>query len=1090
MLPSSSPLNPILDTFGLTVDQRAAAGERLRDVTVTAGAGSGKTRTLVARYLGLLLEGCRPGQVIAITFTEKAAREMRTRVRKDLRRLVLGAQNPAERQEWVELEAQIDSARIGTIHSLCAEILRSHPAEAGLDPQFGVVDESETIRLRAAAVESALLSAVEQPEMRALFAAFSISRLEGLLNLLMIKRLDVSPAALSLAQCEPLVRERILRFLERVEVQTTLNEFRQGQVDGSLELDAGDKLADQLARLLVLFQEAEQSVQQGDAVASAAALWHARREAMGLTTGKKTSLAKEALRELREGYDNLLDPWLGGKAATSLVPDAHIEAQLAVIMPLLQRLYQQALSVYQAALAERQSLDFDGLEAGALALLQIDSVAVRWQAEIAAVLVDEFQDTNARQRQLVLALCGLQPGRLFVVGDARQSIYRFRGADVTVFTSLQQQVQQTGGLRIDLDRTFRAHPGLLEATGSLLSAVMGDQPDPERPFYVPFAPLISERTAPGGALQAPFIECVLGAGEDSDTGRRAAARALAVRLKELRAAGEISKWDQVVLLFRASTGFPFYEEAFEAAGIPFVTVAGSGFYDRPEVRDVLNLLRALADPWDDQALAGFLRSPAIGLSDPAIYLLRYHNGAYRSLRQALEMERDALPVADQPLAERALAILSEFEPWVDRLPVAELLRRLIARTDYRSILAASRSRLWRNVDKLLVDAQSSGVVRVRAFLEYVDTLRDVGAREGEAVAEAAGAVRLMTIHKSKGLEFPVVVLADAARQMVGRTDLAYPLGAGWTVTPDRLPASPLAYRLARSIDAQQAEAENGRLLYVALTRAMEKLIISGHLTVKEDGSWKTNGWLQSLLAAGDADVDGCLAEPELAHTTPLAGGGSWRIGLSSARETAQAEPAGIEIVWPHNDAKPLVAPLLVANEVEESANERRMVRVRTLVMPQVVGGMVHAALQRALLMEDGPALDRLLHLHARQQGLIDEPEIEEALRVAKILLARFRRQPLWRDIQAADERYHALPCHTGQPGAAYIDVLYRSGQSWTLVDFHTGALKGAAAQQAAFEYRLPALLAKRAAVELRLKQLPKALICFLDVDHHIRIQAV
>ena len=209
---------------------------------------------------------------------------------------------------------------------------------------------------------------------------------------------------------------------------------------------------------------------------------------------------------------------------------------------------------------------------------------------------------------------------------------------------------------------------------------------------------------------------------------------------------------------------------------------------------------------------------------------------------------------ERALAARALEILDEFEPWVDRLPVAELLRRLIARVDYRSILSVSRSRLWRNIDKLLADAQSSGLVRVRAFLEHVDTLRDVGAREGESVSEAEGAVRLMTIHKSKGLEFPVVVLADAARQRVSSSDLAYPLGGGWTVSPDRTSADPLAYRLARHIDAQQSEAENGRVLYVALTRAMEKLIISGHLTVKEDGSCKANGWLQELLDAGGVDL--------------------------------------------------------------------------------------------------------------------------------------------------------------------------------------------------------------------------------------------
>jgi ATP-dependent helicase/nuclease subunit A len=164
----------------------------------------------------------------------------------------------------------------------------------------------------------------------------------------------------------------------------------------------------------------------------------------------------------------------------------------------------------------------------------------------------------------------------------------------------------------------------------------------------------------------------------------------------------------VTLLFRASSGFPYYEEAFEAAGIPFVTVAGSGFYDRPEVRDVLNLLRALSDPWDDQAMAGFLRSPAVGLSDPALYLLRYQQGQYLPLRQSLDAYAACLPAAEHPAAERALAILQEFAPLVDRLPVAELLRRLVARLDSLAVLAAAPSRLWRNVGKLLGTMPAAG----------------------------------------------------------------------------------------------------------------------------------------------------------------------------------------------------------------------------------------------------------------------------------------------------------------------------------------------------------------------------------------------
>ena len=1085
-------LEEILNHFGLTGDQRAASAERARDVTVTAGAGSGKTRTLVARYVGLLSEGYEPRRVVAITFTEKAAREMRTRVRQELRKLALSAGNNDARRFWSEIEAQMDSARIGTIHSLCAEILRAHPAEAGLDPQFGVTEDSESVQLRAAAVEAALLWAVEQPEMQPLFRSCSVGYLERLISLLLVKRLEVVPGALDPTAGAEIVAGRLRRFLEQEQVTAILADFSTMKQDGSLAADAGDKLADQIIALLGSIDEALQALAEGAPVRCASALCRARKSQMALNVGKKTSTCKEALRELRDLYDLQVQSWLGKEP-----PDEQAEALLLVVLPLLEAVYNRALDAYKSALRERQALDFDDLEAGALALLRQHSVAARWQAEIGAVLVDEFQDTNGRQRELVQRLCGDQPGRLFVVGDARQSIYRFRGADVTVFTGLQHAIRQRGGLTLDLDRTFRAHAQLLTATGSLLAAAMGDQPDPERPFFVPYAPLQPQREAPRDGCLDPFVECVLGAGEDSESGRIAAARALAVRLRQMHQSGEIDTWADVTLLFRASTGFPFYEAAFEEVGIPFVTVAGSGFYDRPEIRDLINLLRALSDPWDDQSLAGFLRSPGIGLSDPALYRLRYQAGGYQPLRKALESDLSELSEADQHCAARALAILQEFEPLVDRLTVAELLRRLVARLDGLAILAASRSRLWRNASKLLSDARRSGLVRVRAFLEYIDALHDVGAREGEAISEAEGAVRLMTIHKSKGLEFPVVVLADAARSPVRGDGAAYPLAlhenngtACWAAAPDRIEASPLLFRYAKHLDGQQSDAESGRLLYVAMTRAKEKLLVSGHLTVKEDGSWKCYGWLQQMFEASGADVAACLAEPGRSVPSPLPGGGTWRIWLAPREEEDWEREAPLPAACPESDALSLVEPLVSArlDYLEANAEEAwGWLPERTASHPLVVGKLVHDVLRRWQFAEEG-VLDGILRQRARQEGIETEEALEEVVRISKILLSRFRRHPLWAEIAGAAERYHTIAVQR-KTGTIYIDVLYRAQDAWKLIDFHTSSLKGETAAQAAMTLRRSDLAEKCRAVERQKGFTPQVFVCFLDVDHRVAVHS-
>ncbi|MGD0006455.1 MAG: UvrD-helicase domain-containing protein, partial [Anaerolineaceae bacterium] len=824
-----SSLAQLLDLFELNGKQREAVIERSRNLAVTAGAGSGKTSTLVTRYLSLLAEGLQPRQVVAITFTEKASREMRSRTRAWLHQLIQHAETPEKQQYWASLDAQMDSARIGTIHSLCAEILRNHPAEACLDPQFVVVDENQAAAYRAASVENGLVWAVQQPDMEPLFRSFSLGPLNRLLAFLLEKRLEVTPGGFDPANLTGLVNQALGHFLKDDTVISVRMELNLTKSKQTLDSEAGEPMAAQVIELLALLDSAEASLAQNEPVSAAQALFKARRAYMRLNAGK-VSHTKEAVKTLRDCYDQQLQAWLGGADAKDPPPDPTVEQAVIDVAPLIWQIYQQVLSFYRAQLNELSNLDFDDLEAGTVSLLQNPSIRNRWQQEVAAVLVDEFQDTNVRQREIIQKLCGDTPGRLFVVGDARQSIYRFRGADVTGFTGLQ------GGLTLDLNRTYRAHPALLNSMGALLQPIMADTPVPEPLFHIPYSRLIPDRTDCRPGIRPPFVEFILAAAEDAETARPVAAHALAQRLSELNQSGEIKSWDEVALLFRASATFPLYEQALEDFGIPFVTVAGSGFYDRPEVRDLLNMLRALSDPWDDQALAGLLRSPAFGVSDVGLYLLRCPapDGKTRSLYEALRGDLSSSLPSDRDHCLRALAILTELEPLVDRLPVSELLQLLVNRTDYRATLAScanlpGSSRLWRNVDKLISDAQLSGQVRIRAFLEYVNTMRDVGAREAEAASEAEGSVRLMTIHKSKGLEFSFVVLADAARRPNSGREIAFQLGQAWTIAPDKLENTPLGFRLAKWKDSLQSKAEEQRLLYVALTRAQEKLIISGHL---------------------------------------------------------------------------------------------------------------------------------------------------------------------------------------------------------------------------------------------------------------------
>jgi len=752
--------------FHLTEPQRAAALERERDVVVTAGAGSGKTSTLVARYVSLLADGHSPRSILAVTFTEKAAREMRSRVRRAVYTLSSDAADAAEAQHWSQLYATLDAARIGTIHSLCAEILRAHPAEAGIDPRFIVLDESEAALLRSQVVQDTLSELVETPGCEVLFSMFTALDLEALLSKLLEQRLEASE--LRSAELDPReIEERYLTAaIQDAKFTNALNELRAvSQAD--LEREAGDKLAAQAATLLELWQDAQQALASGDLGGAVGALFQARREQMRCNIGKK-SRWKDLFSELQERYDELLGTWIGGEDSKSTAPLAEDEAAFIEVQRAAWLAWDLLSERYTTSLAQRQALDFDDLEQKTRDLLALPEVQRRWQTEFTSVLVDEFQDTNHRQREIVQALAG-SPGRLFIVGDARQSIYRFRRADVTVFRGVQSQIASQGGLLVNLDTSFRTHAPLLAVAGELLAGVMGTEEHRERPFEVPFTPLVAARPLPAVHLREPHLELVLGVGVDAVEGRPAAARALAGRLLELAAEGQITAWDDVALLLRASRAFSVYEDAFERAGIPYITVAGRGMYDRPEIRDVLNILRALADPTDDLAMAGLLRSPAFGLSDAALYQLRWQDSIPVPFLRSLAGDLSVLSGDDRQRAERAREICCRLSSLVDRVPVAELLQRLVLETDYRAILAlddrpGSGGRLWRNLDKLISDARSGRQVLVRDFLDYIAQLNDISAREGEAPAEAHGSVRLMTIHRAKGLEFPTVVLADAARR--------------------------------------------------------------------------------------------------------------------------------------------------------------------------------------------------------------------------------------------------------------------------------------------------------------------------------------
>ena len=438
----------VLKLFKLNDDQRQAATEPTRDVVVTAGAGSGKTSTLVARYACLLAQGIKPRRIAAITFTIKAAQEMRSRVRNILVDLQTKADTPEERQFWANLSAQIDSARIGTIHSLCAEILRNHPAEAGVDPRFDVMDQGLADALKTQVVEDEMARLVKEELFLPLLFNMPVFDLSRLLRQMLQRRLET----METFEIEVDSKTRLIKeFSERMnssEIKGLIQELRT-MSPKELLFEAGDSLAEMVRKLLCCWSSAEEALTNGDIANCAINLYNARRNFLRRNLGRKDGSVKPIIAELQELFDAMLDPLTGGAKSTDKSPSLESEELFTKILPLLRVAFDRVHKAYQENLDLKQALDFDDLEYHAQRLLAIPEIRQRWQQELEAIMVDEYQDTDVPQDRIVRALLGGDMDKLFVVGDGKQSIYLFRGADVTIFKGMLRFVvaELMGGLR-------------------------------------------------------------------------------------------------------------------------------------------------------------------------------------------------------------------------------------------------------------------------------------------------------------------------------------------------------------------------------------------------------------------------------------------------------------------------------------------------------------------------------------------------------------------------------------------------------------------------------------------------------------------
>src|SRR5260221_6710287 len=801
------------------------------------------------------------------------------------------------------------------------------------------------------------------------------------------------------------------------------------------------------------------------------------------------------------------------------------DTRAAELLPLWGEAITDAKAAYKTLKKRRRALDFDDLESETRKLLRREAVGQRYSnGEFRHILVDEFQDTNAAQRDIIRALAGTQSrGSLFVVGDPRQSIYGFRGADVRVFNDVREEILSAQGQDISLSTSFRAHRPLLDAINTLFSQLMTPGGGRNSAFEVPFGePMIAVRECAQPCLEVILIDKDRAAegSTSADDLRHWEARTLGQRLAAMVETNMLV-WDKqaddlrpvhygdMAVLFQASKSMTIVEEAFKSAAIPYVTLAGKGYYNRPEVWDLLNLLKALYNPADNLALASALRSPLFNLSDDDLLALRLQRspseaadepGKRLSLWSAL-MENESTRLfgpALPDLAQIAFAreSLLRLHGVAGRVTIAELLTRALEETAYLATLSGvdDGARRCENVEKLIELARRSGRIGLGELTMYLQDLSEREVRAGEALVATQGAVKLMTVHASKVLEFPVVALFDASWEGGAHPEtllLDPVIGPACSVRDgngDRV--KPFALRLAERYAEERENAERIRLFYVAITRAQDYVIVSGRTKGK-------GRWLNALLDG--LEIPRTLDSGEDAVLTMKWGSCLLRIPQQEARASSQvtrerpvpAPKRSAESAWDHLDSSPIpdiegLAPPLIrqppidrhaptrqmsATEIAtlgEASDNGRLAKFRYQVLRdappsiptlistseewapgatpshQIIGDIVHQALRWWHLPGNTANLHDLLDSYAWEQGITDPQLIEDAIDQATDLLGRTERSKIIGQMQQAGQVYRELPftfAHGPRTINGVIDVLFFSKyQRWNVVDYKTSTV--------------------------------------------------
>lgn len=824
-----------MSNFKFTDEQELAIKSLDYSAAVTAGAGAGKTAVLIARILNIVLSGkAEFSEIVAITFTDKAAAEMKVKLRRKAKEEL--NKNPQLRQ----ILSQAPQVQISTIHSFCSSITRKFALELGLTPDYQILLEDEASQLLDHSIEEVIEDLSED------ISRFSVRLLASNNNLkesLAKAYNDLREFGFSLTEAEKLTllkwdearesaKKALLQYIVALDKADSLKEGLNGRAKSAIFITA---VLGQWSKMRPLFiklsEEPLETITDDE--------WQTILGYLSLINDKTTINAH--FGEIEN------DVKFGAKVIPFLITANDTLMLLQGIGKVLTSINKR----YQELKSEKNSLDFIDLQQKALQVLKNQEARDELVKGIRYIMVDEYQDTNYLQQRIVDEIWQ-EKVNLFIVGDPKQSIYKFRGAEVALFEETSRRIEARKGKKINLSYNFRSELSLINFYNEFFKQFMLG--DCLKSYAIPYESVKSEKKDATNCFH--IVACPYEKDDDKLPPKvwqaKAITRYISEQVNQASEEGKVSYGDFAVLFPKRNAGLGELEEQFSQAGIPFVSGMGTSFFERDEIRDILSLLKFLSTPYDEISLAALLKGPFFNLDESKIYQLfrlakenetHLYGGIllHGGEAECIKRERNALGIteelgfmnSEQELAQELAGLRIEFG-YID---LANIIRKLIKKTQFNVILMGQSmgSERLANVEKLLslIDVESE---RGQSNIEIVEYLKDKeGSREADAqvAAESSFRVRIMTVHASKGLEFKRVILAgiNFDKTSTNSSCIYFDKEQGLIsklpnyLGKTKIDANDPRILIAEQRNKDEEEYEKQRLFYVAATRAEKELTI-------------------------------------------------------------------------------------------------------------------------------------------------------------------------------------------------------------------------------------------------------------------------